>query len=84
MNGKIRLITFDTSQAHVEALTAGTIDVMMVQDSARIGYEAVRSLTEKLAGRTPQHRMDLPVRQVTKDMLSQPEIQELISPKLEA
>ncbi len=83
LNGKIRLITFDTSQAHVEALTAGTIDVMMVQDSARIGYEAVRSLTEKLAGRTPQHRMDLPVRQVTKNMLSQPEIQELISPKLD-
>ena len=83
LSGKIRLITFDTSVAHVAALTAGTIDVMMVQDSARIGYEAVRSLTEKLAGRTPQRRMDLPVRLVTGDMLGQAEIQELISPKLD-
>ena len=83
LSGKIRLITFDTSVAHVAALTGGTIDVMMVQDSARIGYEAVRSLTEKLAGRTPQRRMDLPVRLVTRDMLGQTEIQELISPKLE-
>jgi ribose transport system substrate-binding protein len=83
LNGKLRLITFDTSEAHVEALANGTIDVMMVQDSARIGYEAVRSLTEKLAGRTPQRRMDLPVRMVTKGMIGQPEVQELISPKLD-
>ncbi|MFN0104095.1 MAG: substrate-binding domain-containing protein [Bryobacteraceae bacterium] len=83
LNGKVRLITFDTSSAHVEALAGGTIDVMMVQDSARIGYEAVRSLTEKLAGRTPARRMDLPVRLVTKDMLGQAEIKELISPKMD-
>jgi len=84
LNGKVRLITFDTSQSHVEALNNGTIDIMMVQDSARIGYEAVKSLTEKLAGRTPQRRLDLPVRLVTKASLSDPEIQELISPKLDA
>lgn len=83
LNGKVRLITFDTSEAHVEALRAGTIDVMMVQDSARIGYEAVHSLTEKLAGRTPANRMDLPVRMVTKTMLEQSEIRELISPKMD-
>lgn len=81
MGGKVRLITFDTSEAHREALKEGTIDVMMVQDSARIGYEAVRSLTEKLAGRTPEKRMDLPVRMITKEMMTQPEILELISPK---
>jgi ribose transport system substrate-binding protein len=84
LNGKIRLITFDTSQAHVEALDNGTIDIMMVQDSARIGYEAVKSLTEKLAGRTPARRMDLPVRLVTKSAIADPEIQQLISPKLDA
>ena len=82
LSGKVRLITFDTSEAHVEALRAGTIDVMMVQDSARIGYEAVRSLTEKLAGRTPVKRMDLPARMVTKEMLGQADILELISPKM--
>jgi ribose transport system substrate-binding protein len=83
LNGTVRLITFDTSEAHREALTNGTIDIMMVQDSARIGYEAVHSLTEKLAGRTPPHRMDLPVRMVTRAMMAQTEIQELISPKMD-
>jgi len=83
LQGKVRLVTFDTSEAHRDALANGTIDVMMVQDSARIGYEAVRSLTEKLAGRTPQRRMDLPARMVTKAMMGQPEIVELISPKMD-
>ncbi len=83
LNGKVRLITFDTSQSHLEALAGGTIDLMMVQDSARIGYEAVRSLTEKLAGRQPEKRMDLPVRLVTKDQLHKSEIQELVSPKVD-
>ena len=83
LNGKVRLITFDTSQAHLEALSAGTIDLMLVQDSARIGYEAVRSLAEKLAGRQTEKRMDLPVRLVTKDLLHKPEIQELVSPKVD-
>ena len=59
------MITFDTSEAHREALAAGTIDVMMVQDSARMGYEAVRSLTETLAGRPAEKRIDLPARMVT-------------------
>lgn len=83
LQGKVKLITFDTSESHLEAIQNGTIDIMMVQDSARIGYEAVHSLTEKLAGRTPAAKMDLPVRVITRDMLSQPEIRELVSPKLD-
>lgn len=83
LNGKVRLITFDTSASHREALANGTIDVMMVQDSARMGYEAVHSLTEKLAGRTPPHRMDLPARIVTRNIMAQEEIHDLISPKMD-
>ena len=47
LSGKVKLITFDTSEAHVAALKAGTIDVMLVQDSYRIGYEAVKSLADE-------------------------------------
>src|SRR5262249_20892872 len=41
LSGKVRLITFDVSDIHVEALRDGTSDIMMVQDAFRIGYEAV-------------------------------------------
>ena len=81
LSGKVKLITFDTSESHVEALRNGTIDVMLVQDSFRIGYEAVKSLAEKLHGRTPQRRMDLPARIVTKADLDKPEVQALVKPK---
>lgn len=81
LSGKVKLVTFDSSEDHLEALKDGTIDVMLVQDPFRIGYEAVRSLTEKLAGRTPPKRMDLPARVIVRADLENPEVKALLSPK---
>lgn len=81
-NSKVHLITFDTSDQHVEALRDGIVDVMMVQDSYRIGYEAVRSLAEKLRGGAPSKRIDLPAREVVKADLEKPDIRSLLSPKV--
>ncbi len=81
LSGKVKLITFDFSDAHVEALEAGTIDIMLVQDPYRIGYEAVKSLAEKLAGKTPARRMDLPVREIRKADLAKPEVRALLKPE---
>jgi len=78
--GILKLVTFDFSQTHVEALRDGTIDVMLVQDPFRIGYEAVKSLAIKLSGQTPAHRLDLPVRSIVKADLEKPEIRALLSP----
>ena len=60
--GKVKLVTFDTSEQHKAAFAKGTIDVMLVQDPVRIGYEAVKSLALKLNGQTPQRRIDLPAK----------------------
>lgn len=81
LSRKIKLITFDFSDAHVEALEDGTIDVMMVQDPFRIGYEAVKSLAEKLRGRTPPRRTELPARSIVKADLLKPEIRVLLQPE---
>ncbi len=78
--GQVRLITFDTSDQHIEALRDGVIDVMMVQDSYRIGYEAVRSLAMKLRGETPPKRVDLPAREVTKVDLDNPDVMKMLRP----
>ena len=83
LSGKTRLVTFDTSDSHVAALKAGTIDAMLVQDAFRLGHEAVRSLVDKLAGRTPQRRLDVPARVVRKADLGSPEVQALLKPKLD-
>lgn len=78
--GKIKLVTFDFSDAHVEALKDGTIDVMLVQDPFRIGYEAVKSLADRLNGGTPGKRLDLPARIIVKSDLQKPEVQKLLFP----
>ena len=84
LSGKVKLITFDTSESHVEALREGTIDLMLVQDTVRIGYEAVRTLAEKLAGKSPLKRLDLPVREIDKAGLENPDIRKLLFPQGES
>jgi ribose transport system substrate-binding protein len=80
-SGKIKLITFDSSDIHLAALKDGTVDVMLVQDAYRIGYEAVHSLVMKLNGETPPKQMDLSVHVIRKQDLGQPDVQALLFPK---
>ena len=80
LSGKVKLVTFDFSDTHVEALKNGTINVMLVQDPFRIGYEAVKSLAQKLTGQTPIRRLDIPARVIVKSDLEKPEIKALLSP----
>lgn len=83
LGGKVKLITFDTSEAHVDALRNGTVSTMMVQDSARMGYEVVSALAQKLRGRTPGRRLDLPVRMIEAKDLKRPDVNELLAPTLD-
>jgi len=80
LSGAIKLITFDVSDIHIEALRDGTAHVMMVQDAFRIGYEAVKSLAEKLSGHVPARRMDIPARVLVNADLDKPEVRALIKP----
>jgi ribose transport system substrate-binding protein len=81
LSGKIRLVTFDSSEDHLQGLRDGTVDVMLVQDPFRLGYEAVKSLAEKLKGRTPVRRLDLPVKVIVRGDLDKPEVRALLSPE---
>jgi ribose transport system substrate-binding protein len=83
LSGKIKLVTFDTSDSHIDALERGTINVMLVQDAFRLGYSAVQSLVDKLDGKTPVHRIDVPARVVRKPDLELPEVRALLKPKLD-
>jgi ribose transport system substrate-binding protein len=80
LSRKVKLVTFDSSELHIEALRDGTIDVMLVQDPYRIGYEAVKSLAQKLSGRTPARRLELAARSVVRADLDSPETMALLFP----
>ncbi len=81
LSGKIKLVTFDSSDMHIEALKDGTIDLMLVQDPFKIGYEAVHSLVMKLNGQTPPAQMELNVHEIRRADLGQPDVQALLFPK---
>lgn len=81
LSGKLKLVTFDFSKTHVEALRDGTSSAMLVQDPFRLGYEAVKSLEEKLSGRTPPKRMELSARVILKADLEKPDVRALLFPE---
>jgi len=81
LSGKIKLVTFDFSDTHIEALKDGVIDVMLVQDPFRIGYEAVKSLAEKLNGVTPPKHLELLARVIVRADLDKPDVRALLSPE---
>ncbi len=80
LNGKVKFVAFDSSDSMIEDLRAGVISAMVVQDPFRIGFEAVRSLVDKIHGRTPVKRLDLNARVVRAADLELPEVRRVLFP----
>lgn len=80
LNGKIKVVGFDSNEAMIEDLRNGTYSALVVQDPFRIGYEAVKTIATKLTGGEPPKRLDLPPVLVTAENLGKQEIQRLINP----
>ena len=78
----LRTISLRLPVSMIEDLKAGTIHALVVQDPFRIGYEAVRTLVEKLRGGSPPKRIDLNARVVTGADLNLPEVHALLFPDL--
>jgi ribose transport system substrate-binding protein len=80
--GKTHFVAFDSADSLIEDTQAGIIDAMVVQDPFRMGYEAVKTLVDKLNGKTPPKRIDLHARVITKADLDKPEVKELLHPDI--
>ncbi|MDQ6708524.1 MAG: substrate-binding domain-containing protein [Acidobacteriota bacterium] len=82
MSGKVKFVAFDSSEGLIDDLKGGTIDALVAQDPFRIGYEAVKTVAEKLNGQTPPKRVDLSAKVITKPDLDKPEIHKLLYPPI--
>lgn len=80
--GKVKLVGFDASEGMIQDLKDGVFDALVVQDPFKMGYEAVRTLADKLAGKNPEKRIDLNAVVVSKQDLEKPEIHTLLYPDL--
>lgn len=78
--GKVKFVAFDSSDTMLDDLRAGVIDAMVVQDPYRMGFEAVKTLVDKLNGKTPPKRIDMPARLIVRSDLNKPEIEQLLHP----
>lgn len=82
LTGRVKVVAFDASDNLVEDMKGGAIQAMVVQDPFQIGYDAVRTLVEKLDGKTPAKRIDLSAKVIFADEMNKPEFQRLLSPEL--
>jgi ribose transport system substrate-binding protein len=82
LGGKLKFVAFDSSDALIEELRAGTIQATVVQDPFRMGYQAVRTVVDSIRGEKPPKKQDLPARVVRTADLEDPEVKELLFPDL--
>ncbi len=80
MLSKVAFIGFDSSPELVDALRAGEIAALVVQDPIAMGRLAVKAAADSLAGKTVERRIDTGVAVVTKDNLAAPDIARLVNP----
>jgi ribose transport system substrate-binding protein len=83
LSGKVKFVGFDASEGMVKDLEGGTIDALVAQDPFLIGHEAVRTLVEKLGGKTPPKQIDLHARVIRSADLSRPDVHALLFPDLD-
>ena len=81
--GKISFVGFDVSQTFIDALNAGQLHGIVVQNPFNMGYLGVRTMVDNLLGRTVEKKIDTGVMLVTKENMESPEVKTLLHPPLD-
>ena len=82
LSGKLQFIGFDASEKLVQGIRSGTLHGLVLQNPFKMGYLAVKTMTEHLQGKKVEARIDTGAMLVDKANLESPEIAELIKPDL--
>ncbi len=81
--GKIRFIGFDSSESFVQAIRAGKLHGIVVQNPFRMGELGVKTLLDHLRGKPIEKRVDTGVTLITPANLDAAESQQLLRPPLD-
>jgi ribose transport system substrate-binding protein len=79
-SGKVEYVAFDASPDLIADLKDGTITALVAQDPFKMGYQAVKTLVDKLHGIDPPKTIDMSATVVTKSDLDKPDIKALLFP----
>ena len=80
--GKVKLVGFDSSDKMVQALAAGQLHGLVLQNPFNIGYLAVKTMVRHLRGEKVEDRIDTGAQLVTKENMNEPAVKELLQPDL--
>ena len=80
----IIFVGFDSSQKLIEALAAGEIKGLVLQNPFMMGYLGVKTASSYLRGEKIEKRIDTGVTLATPENMNEPEIMNLLSPNLDA
>jgi ribose transport system substrate-binding protein len=75
----IKMVGFDSWDSLVEGLKSEEIDSLVIQNPYRMGYEGVKAILSKLAGKEVPKHVDTGVELVTKDRLQEQKIRDLLN-----
>ncbi len=79
--GKVVFVGFDSSDKLVEALEAGQIHGLVLQDPVNMGYLGVKTLTAHLRGEPVEKLIDTGAALATPENMLTPEISALLNPE---
>ena len=80
--GKVKFVGFDSSVKLIDALKAGQINGLILQNPMKMGYLGVKTVVEHLNGKKVEKRIDTGVQLVTKENMDQPGVKEVLQPDL--
>jgi ribose transport system substrate-binding protein len=75
---EVKMVGFDAEAALIDGLRAGQIDSLVVQDPYKMGYEGVKAIALTHQGKPVEKRIDTGVTVITRESLSDPQVQHLI------
>ncbi|MCB9785020.1 MAG: substrate-binding domain-containing protein [Candidatus Omnitrophica bacterium] len=80
--GKVKFVGFDSSEKLVEAMRAGEINGLTLQNPFKMGYLGVKTMVAHLKGEPVEPRIDTGVVMVTPDNMDDPEVKSVLLPDL--
>jgi ribose transport system substrate-binding protein len=81
--GRIKLIGFDSTQAFIDAMRAGQLHGLVVQDPLNMGYRAVLTMVDYLQKKPVEKRVDTGVWMITPQNIDEERSQVLLKPPYE-
>ena len=79
--GQVKFVGFDPNERMVQALGAGHIHGIVLQDPVKMGYLAVKTMAQHLAGQTVEARVSTGEYVATPDNLNEADMSQLLKPE---